>query len=423
MNQPKIHFGLSIGITALFRRHRKITDDSMRGYLNWKFRLRKWLILFSILFWGVTFDAMACTCPPINAKSMRELARQQSQQTQVVFEGVVIRQKLQAGHARIPVNVFSITFRNTHRIVIVKVMRIYRGHLKQYVSIVTGYGDSDCGFDFETHHAYLIYANWIEHGRFLFTSICTGTAPIEHSGPELRYLRGEPASPEDQLNPEQYWARHEAQWYATLCGRVTKADGSPAENIDVEMWQIRSHWLPPYQAGDPNLSKPDGRYCIPLLRTGQYILTAEFDNFQQYTRWVAYYPGVMKYSKADKINIRAGSHLKRYNFTLQRQQLYTISFYIKSLDSKPLPYSNIGIAIDSPTRNALGYHEWHVLTGTGSNSFGLIPAGRYIVRTFIIPRPNNGTFPASILDWHMIKKTIILRSNATYHLVLKPISP
>jgi hypothetical protein len=49
----------------------------------------------------------------------------------------------------------------------------------QEVTVTTGHGDGDCGFEFQPGTAYLVYARKGEQG--LSTSICSRTAAAEHA--------------------------------------------------------------------------------------------------------------------------------------------------------------------------------------------------------------------------------------------------
>jgi hypothetical protein len=54
-------------------------------------------------------------------------------------------------------------------------------------------------------------------------------------------------------------------------------------------------------------------------------------------------------------------------------------------DGSPLPWKNLGVSIDRNDLVPLSYHENHGVNEDGSYTFGLIPAGQYIVRDFFEP--------------------------------------
>jgi hypothetical protein len=162
---------------------------------------------------GLSFTpetAIACICGRSNAgKTMRDVAvsySEGSNSSKIVFEGLVEAQDVKTGPIGAPANVLSMTLRGAHRSVSFRVLRAYRGQATGTVIVLTGTGLGDCGFDFETGKQYLIYADAID-GVDLFTSICTGTSPMEQAGPALRFLRGENPAPEDLLDVKDYYER------------------------------------------------------------------------------------------------------------------------------------------------------------------------------------------------------------------------
>lgn len=108
-----------------------------------------------------------------------------------------------------------------HRVVSVRVVHTYRGAVAGTVSVSTGGGEGDCGFDFETGSQYLVYADKVDN-ESLVTSICSGTSLLAHADAALRVLRGEPPTQGDLLDGETYYKKFGPLWTGTVCGRVTK---------------------------------------------------------------------------------------------------------------------------------------------------------------------------------------------------------
>lgn len=50
---------------------------------------------------------------------------------------------------------------------------------------------------------------------------------------------GEQPSPDDLLDGETYYKKYAPRWTGTLCGRVTKADGTPFGEAWLDMMQLR----------------------------------------------------------------------------------------------------------------------------------------------------------------------------------------
>ena len=57
------------------------------------------------------------------------------------------------------------------------------------VEVLTGLGDSDCGYGFRLGGQYLVYAH-SDNNKTLQTSICTRTRPISEATADLEYIRG-----------------------------------------------------------------------------------------------------------------------------------------------------------------------------------------------------------------------------------------
>jgi len=323
--------------------------------------------------------------------------------SKVIFEGEVEDQRVLTGTIRPPSNAMSMTGNGSHRVVTILVLRSYRGLHDSRVTVVTGMGLGDCGVDFETGKQYLVYGDTLEDGS-LFTSICTGTAPIQQSGVALRLLRGEPPLADDLLDPQSYYQKYGAQWTSKACGRVTKPDGSPLVNAEVEMSQVRDEQLPPIIESDPNLTRPDGSFCVEGLSSGKYLLTAEDYDYHAGNRWMGYYPGVTRHSDATAIEIKAGVNLSDLQFGVQKQPLYTVRFRIVTADGSPVPWKNLGVAVESLDWDPLGYREDHGVNEDGSYTLGLIPPGHYIVRSFIQPDVETGQITMEASQWEMAKQ-------------------
>ena len=146
-------------------------------------------------------NAFGCTCvpPPHGVAGARQLAEWRAGRADVIFEGTVADSRLKSKFLDAPVGSLvpatldpssdrmRVTFSET---------RFYKGKQAGTVEVETGIGGGDCGSAFEPGRRYLVYANKDDHGG-LSTGICAATAPIEESGSNLAYLRGEPVPPED----------------------------------------------------------------------------------------------------------------------------------------------------------------------------------------------------------------------------------
>lgn len=367
-----------------------------------------------------TVNAFACFCGGRNSKStMREtVAAYSAGATQVIFEGSVEKQELKSGSPGPPQGALSMSTFGSHRIVTFNVLHTYRGLAASSATVLTGLGGGDCGFDFETGRKYLVYANRV-NTEILFTSICSGTSSLEETGPALRYLRGEPPTPDDLLDPQSYYEKFGSQQYGTACGRVTKVDGSPLGKASVDMTQVRDEPFPPKSASDPDMSKPDGSFCIPSISPGKYVLTAETTDFDHDFRWMGYYAGVWKHADATIIEVKAGAKLRNLDFTVRKEPLYTVTFRIQSSDGSPVPLDNLRVRIDSPDRDELAYHlDQH--EEDGEYTMGYVPPGHYVVRTFIQMNDPEQKVPVELTKWRMANQEVEIKSDANIVLKLNP---
>ncbi|HEV2298749.1 MAG TPA: hypothetical protein VGR72_09560 [Candidatus Acidoferrales bacterium] len=357
-------------------------------------------------------------------KTMRDLADLKNEVTAgstLVFEGLVKSQEVKAGPIGAPSNAMSMTMRGVHRVVTIQVLRMFRGKLIGSVTVLTGIGTGDCGYDFETGKEYLVYASNVDDG-VLFTSICTGTTLLEQAGPLLGSLRGDPPTADDLLDPETYYKKYEPQWTEKVCGRVVKPGGVPLAGADVVMTQLREEPLPAMSASDPNLSKPDGTFCIEGISPGKYLLTAEDVDYDANTRWMGYYPGVPGHSEAKPIEVTEGTSVSGLNFRVQNQPVFTVRFRVVTSDGSPVPLEYLRIRIDSRYTDPLAYHEDQGLENDGTCSLGFVPPGRYSVMTFLRPDFRTGKVLADVAAFQMAREEIEINgeSEVVLTLVHKP---
>ena len=350
---------------------------------------------------------------------MRELAvlRSTGSGIEVIFEGLVERQVVETGPIGTPSSAMSMTDNQMHRVVTILVKRVYKGKAQGEVTVTTGMGMGDCGYDFYTGKEYLVYAN-AQRGM-LFTSICTGTDLLAESGPALRFLRGEPPAADDLLDPQTYYAKYVPQWTGKVCGQVTKADGSPFGGAEVELTERRGDGLPPVTFSDQNLAKPDGSFCVTGIDPGNYLLTAEGIDFNRSIRWAGYYFNATGVSQASSIQVHEGDNLTNFRFMVQQQSLYTVTFRVAKIDKTVLPWEHLGVFIKGSDVDPLAYHKAQDFEKDDSCVLDLIPPGHYSVVTFAQPDPATGV-PPEILKWQMANKEIEITGDTEIVLTLRP---
>jgi hypothetical protein len=290
----------------------------------------------------------------------------------------------------------SITPSAHFRIVDFAVTRTFKGEKRNQVSVVTGLGTGDCGYDFQTGSTYLVYAS-AGPKKTWFTSICTGTADVEDAGAAIRLLSGENPSADDLLSPQEY----AKQYFETVlpkrtgsvCGYALKPDGTPLKGASVELWERRDDDFPPHSEDDPNTSRDDGHFCIEHANPGHYLLTVEGTNYDHSARYMAFYPGVNSQKDAIPLDIQPGVRLPDVRLTTLDERLYTIKIRAVTPDGSQL--SCTGVAVNSPDSDPLSYHIDGSLDDDGTYTFGYIPAGRYQVTAYFEPEDDDDDKPCS----------------------------
>src|SRR5581483_10647428 len=367
---------------------------------------------------------VACTCMAgQTGTTMLDEAKWQVDKSEAdaIFEGTVTAQELKGGSAAAPANAMSMTPAGAHREVTIAVSQRYRGTVPQTVTVLTGLGTGDCGFDFEVGKSYVVFGSFVQGGTF-FTSICTGTELSERAGATLRYLRGDKPTADDLLSGDEYLRRMLPKWTGSVCGKVTGPDGKPVGGADVSLYEIRNDPFPAGRFSDPNTSKADGTYCIKGAEPGSYLLTAETQEYDTNSRLMGFYPGVKRHSDAVPFEIDAGRNESGVDFSLFREQLFSVRFRVLTSDGTRVPSENLGVKIDSPDQDPLAYHEYHGVEANGTYTLGLIPPGHYIVTTYFEPveKPDGSyAIAPESSQWVGARKEVDIENNDTVDVILQ----
>ena len=367
-------------------------------------------------------EGFACICaPPPDVKTMHDLAlwRTRIDGAKIIFQGTVEKQTASAGPIGAPAGTLSMTINGAHRIVLINATHVFRGPQQEQFTVVTGMGMGDCGFEFDTGKEYLIFADPVGDGEF-FTSICAGTISIQQAAPFLRVLNGTPPTPDDLLDLRSYYEHFLPQWTGSVCGHVFHGDGKPFAGATVELTQVRDDPFPPKTEGDPNISVSDGHFCIRNVSPGRYLLTAEDYDWDHGTRTAGFYPGVLTHSQAVPIDIIAGVNIPDLQFRAFKEPIYTVTVKVATADGTPLPWNNVGIAINSLDRDALAYHESHGVDEDGSYTLGGIPAGHYTVTGYLYPDVESGKVPEDARKWQSTKREVDINGNTEVVVTLAP---
>lgn len=388
--------------------------------------LRYFVVL--IAFSSTYCFACMCGFPRPNGpqiRTMRELAEWQASRTDaapIVFEGTVAKQKALVGSVTAPAGAESYTPAGTYRIVTFSDVRLYRGPERAQYVLVTGMGTGDCGYDFETGVRYLVFAVQAQDG-LLFTSICTGpTNPVDEAGPWLRFLRGEPPTSDDLLDPVTYNAKFVSQHTGSVCGKVLDSAGSPVRGAAVTLWKGRKGPFPGHEFSDPNLSKPDGTFCIPAVDPGTYLLMAEADlPNDNNERLISFYADATTQSDATSVDVQGGKTVRDLALKLHHEQLYTVHVRVVTADGRPIP-PRLKLALDSPENNPLSDHDDDWVDKNGNCTFYSVPAGHYSLTPFFEPEDEDEV-PQVVkeqAEWQTATRQVDLLGNSEIFLKLSP---
>lgn len=288
------------------------------------------LILLALGFTTTKARGCSCAAPPPNATA-QQLADWRGQGTDVIFEGTV-----QSGHLDsvllqaptgeiVPANLEE----GTPKIIVTFTEnRWYKGSQRNRVEVETGLGGGDCGFPFELGKRYLVYAYKEDSGRFS-TGICSATGLVEDKESDLAFLRGEQVPARN---------RHQApspRPSGKLCVKLERDDSSdPAEDSRVRLLRIGS--VSPVPTEEAELD-PDGKYCSSGLDPGVYRVLFISTVGDIATTSFAYYPGVLEFGDADRIEVKANHNAPDLLFKIPPQQTFSFAGRVATSDNSPLP--------------------------------------------------------------------------------------
>ena len=221
----------------------------------------------------------------------------------MIFEGTVERVELKGWPLK-PVPGATIT---VHPVFLVSFanVRLYRGAERHEFIVTTGLGGGDCGYRFTPGKSYLVAAGTDDSGE-LETGICSGTEPLEDAATELRFLRGEPPTPEDvadRANEASKRQTAEPLEYSKICGKVSFPRGVRPKPVTVRIMPDDDPGLLP---GDETETE-DGAFCFSAVDPGKYFIAAiESDPETPHSRFAGYYPGVLRRIQAMSLVVKPG---------------------------------------------------------------------------------------------------------------------
>jgi len=331
----------------------------------------RFAIASSVIFTLMLSPAVAfgCKCaPPPEGMSGRQLAEWRAKGVTAIFEGKVVRAKLKSVWLEasvgdsVPASIDEVI---PVMLVTFDILRSYRGVQGQHVDVETGLGGGDCGFGFEIGKEYLVYADRTESGQ-LSTGICTATAPVEKSGANLAYLRGEPIIPGKSAN--QSTANT-----GRLCVRVAPTS---SEDSGEKLFLFRVANKSPIPSDEAD-EKPQehGLFCADDLEPGGYLVLLT-KGPEESPSLFAYYPGVMKPSAATSIDIRLGQTVSDLVFRIPSEPTFSVNGTVSVVDKSQLP-RKAGVILISPDQPFSGLIYRQDVAPNGVFAFPKVLAGRY----------------------------------------------
>lgn len=143
-------------------------------------RIRSMLAFFAAATVPFLADvALACTCAPIPPPC------EAYWEASAVFSGTVVDVR----EVTIQVPWGSERIEYQQRLVRFNVIEAFRNADSGSEEVLTGLGDTDCGYNFVVGESYLVYGYRTTDGR-LRAHICSRTAPLADAGEDLDYIRG-----------------------------------------------------------------------------------------------------------------------------------------------------------------------------------------------------------------------------------------
>jgi hypothetical protein len=256
----------------------------------------RYILLFSLLLVGSPWrQVRACACSD-QILNDRDAAAEQFRGAAVVFEGEVLSVTLLATPREASFGLSEITFR---------VIQSYKGSSTETIEIYDAHSGSDCSFGSPTPgQRFFLYAFVGKDGKIYFQP-CSRTAGLEQASPDVRYARGEPATPEDLVPPVERWRLLSdpslAKRGARLSGSVHRSDRGIASDVYLTVWDVDESGRRENSIAASQKVNSDGTFEVRYLPPGKYLVTAMDSQTGPESRFVGEY-GNVSLTEGERLN-------------------------------------------------------------------------------------------------------------------------
>ena len=194
----------------------------------------------------------------------------------------------------------------------------------------------------------------------------------------------------------------------SISGKVFKADGSPAENVVVNLVSRESSMRGPITSQFTGLTAKNGEFRIDFVPAAEYLVTAAVDDargnldirarMRGEGRVVTYHPATINANDATRVRVVPGQETRSVNITLVPRNAYTVSgTVLRQLDGSPIVGATVLLRnknseMSSPLMPGLAQRTTHT-DAQGNWSFLTVTEGDYVITALaplIRPRPAPG---------------------------------
>jgi hypothetical protein len=328
-----------------------------------EFKMRRIQMLFLLLcIAGAVREARACTCStPV--LSDRDGAASQFEAAKAVFEGEVVSVKDSKD-----VGESEFTF---------KIIQSFKGLKEPTLRVFSDFEHTSCASGIRAGDKLFVYAFEGKEGK-LYITACGRTGSLEETGADLRFARGEPATPEDRNPAGEKWRLMDdptlKERGATLSGEVRWPEQVALRQAYVTLWEVDELGRRLDSSVAVQMTDSDGSFEIRYLHPGTYMVSAMDVNWAPTLRYL----GIL-----GTVSLLEGTHLNHEVVVLHSDPLGTVNVRV---DPPQIPREKLfvvlrDVELDEETPGSSPYHHASTtkVDSDGVARFKQMPYGRYTV--------------------------------------------